>query len=132
MSKGTIYSFKDKSNKTFESGEFLKDNGHFNSSIHCFYYSCIQITNHFFQVKLNLSDSDLRDLFKTEHSHNKTLQLIIDNIGKSKRRAIKNNFDDLKQKRVQADYRQFYLSEDDSIECKKLAEEYLNTISLSL
>lgn len=132
MSKGTIYTFKDKSEKSFESGECLKTNGYYNSSIHCFYYSCIQMTNHFFISKLKLTDSDIRDMFKTEASHNKTLELIIENIGKSKRRIITNNFNDLKQKRVQADYREFYLSESDSIECKEWAEEYLNTIKIAL
>lgn len=132
MSKGKEYTFKDKSEKSFESGECLKSNGYYNSSIHCFYYSCIQITNHYFLTKLKLKDSEIRDMFKTESSHNKTLELIISNIGKSKRRIIKNNFDDLKQKRVQADYRQFSLSEDDSNECQELAEEYLETIRLAL
>ncbi|HBN6702169.1 TPA: hypothetical protein L3261_001754 [Elizabethkingia anophelis] len=122
------HSYLDKSDETFQSGELLRSQLKYNSSIHCYYYSCIQITNYLFKVKENKSDSEIRNLFRTENSHNETLNALVGLVGRMNRREIIQYFNDLKQKRVQADYREFKLNETQSIESKEMSFKFLTLV----
>lgn len=118
-------SYLDKSDDTYKSGELLRSNGKHNSSIHCYYYSCIQLCNHYFQKKESLTDSQIRDLFKDKESHKKTINHLVSQIGLSSRKALTVDLSTLKENRTKADYRQFSLGQNESEESKELCDNII-------
>lgn len=119
------YSYLTKSDESYDSGENLRANNLHNSSIHCYYYACLQMCNHYFHVKENMSDNDIRTLFSTPTSHEDTIGKMVKKIGLSSRKALTVDFSILKDKRVLADYRIFPLGDGDSQEAKDLYDNII-------
>ncbi|CAD0220276.1 Eukaryotic translation initiation factor 5 [Chryseobacterium sp. JV274] len=119
------HSYLKKSQNTYDSGDVLRSNNMFNSSIHCYYYTCMQAMNHVFHIKENLTDSQIRDLSKTSESHNNAINRLVKIIGLSSRNALTVDLMKLKEKRQLADYREFLLDDDDSIESKGLCDNVM-------
>ena len=65
--------FKDKSDETFSSGELLLSNAHYNSSVHCFYYSCFQLVKDLLKEEYKYSDSQMNSGTNNSSSHDKII-----------------------------------------------------------
>lgn len=119
------HSYLNKSKETYDSGEMLRSKDMYNSSIHCYYYSCMQMCNHIFHKKENLTDSEIRKLFSSSKSHKDTLNKLVNLAGLGSRKALTVDFSILKDKREMADYRNFLLNEGDSDYCKELCDNIM-------
>ncbi|PWW25397.1 hypothetical protein [Chryseobacterium sp. AG844] len=117
------HSYLSKSKDTYNSGEILRSKDMHNSSIHCYYYSCMQLCNHVIAVTESLSDKEIRELFRTAESHNETINRIVKKAGLSTRKALTVNLSTLKNNRQIADYRNLSLGEPQSEESKDLCIE---------
>lgn len=98
--------FEDKSDKTFDSAEILVKNDQKNSSIHCYYYSCLQLLNHFLNIHCRYSEKEIRDFANDKESHNKVINLVKTKLDEKGVNAL-NIFGELnllKKDRVRADY----------------------------
>ena len=98
--------FEDKSDKTFDSAEILVKNDQKNSSIHCYYYSCLQLLNHFLNIHCRYSEQEIRDFANDKESHNKVINLVKTKLHEKDINAL-NIFGELnllKKDRVRADY----------------------------
>lgn len=98
--------FEDKSDKTFDSAEILVKNDQKNSSIHCYYYSCLQLLNHFLNIHCRYSEKEIRDFANDKESHNKVINLVKTKLDEKGINAL-NIFGELnllKKDRVRADY----------------------------
>jgi hypothetical protein len=126
------HSYLKKSQDTYDSGEVLRKEQKFNSSIHCYYYSCIQLCNHFFNTKEGLTDSQIRDLFKSNESHKDTIKKLVSILGRASHKAFTSDLSVLKDNRVKADYRNFSLGEDDSDESKELCDNVVSFLKKAL
>ena len=128
MSTEKIYSYKDKSDTSFQSGEILRDKHMYNSSIHCFYYSCIQIANHYFNKVEKLSDNEIRKKFSTPESHNQTINYLVKKFGLSTRKILVTDLSALKDSRKKADYRIFPVYKEESDDALEYATDIRDTI----
>lgn len=98
--------FEDKSDKTFDSAEILVKYDQKNSSIHCYYYSCLQLLNHFLNIHCRYSEKEIRDFANDKESHNKVINLVKTKLDEKGINAL-NIFGELnllKKDRVRADY----------------------------
>lgn len=98
--------FEEKSDKTFESAELLVSNNHKNSSIHCYYYSCYQLLNHFLIVHCRYTEDDIRDFTRTNESHNDVMSEVKKKLNDEGINYIKlfSELNLIKKARVKADY----------------------------
>lgn len=98
--------FEDKSDKTFDSAEILVKNNQKNSSIHCYYYSCLQLLNHFLNVHCRYSENEIRDLANDKESHNKVINLVKTKFDERDINALSifGELNLLKKERAKADY----------------------------
>ena len=98
--------FEEKSDKTFDSAEILVNNNQKNSSIHCYYYSCLQLLNHFLNIHCRYTEKEIRDFANDKESHNKVINLVKMKLDEKGINAL-NIFGDLnllKKERAKADY----------------------------
>lgn len=98
--------FEDKSDKTFESAELLVANSHKNSSIHCYYYSCLQLLNHFLVAHCRCSEQQVKDLVNDKESHNNLMNFVKEKLNEEGINSIKifSELQLIKKERVKADY----------------------------
>lgn len=123
------HSYQGKSQDTYNSGEMLRSNNLHNSSIHCYYYACVQLCNHVFVKTENLTDDQIRSTFKKLGSHHQTINKIVSKVGLSSRKTLTVNLSTLKDKRQLADYRMFSLDKDDSQDAKDLCDDILGCLN---
>lgn len=98
--------FEEKSDKTFDSAEILVNNNQKNSSIHCYYYSCLQLLNHFLNIHCRYSEKEIRDFANDKESHNKVINLVKTKLDEKGINAlgIFGDLNLLKKERGKADY----------------------------
>lgn len=98
--------FEEKSDNTFESAELLVLNKRKNSSIHCYYYSCYQLLNHFLNVHCRYSEDEIRNLAKDKESHNIMTNLVKTKLDENGQNSlyIFGQLAILKKRRNDADY----------------------------
>ena len=99
-----------KSNENLEASIFLKDEEFYSSSIHCAYYSCIQLMRY---IIFNIHNIDEEEFDNNQNitnigSHNYLLNEIISHLQYDKIdiRSLKNTFRNIKELRKNADYKQ--------------------------
>ncbi|HBR10664.1 MAG TPA: hypothetical protein DD740_00335 [Chryseobacterium sp.] len=102
----TTNNFEDKSDKTFDSAEILVSNNQKNSSIHCYYYSCLQLLNHFLNKQCRYSEQEIRNFANDKESHNKVINLVKTKLDEKGINALSifGDLNLLKKARVKADY----------------------------
>lgn len=98
--------FEEKSDKTFESAELLVKNNHKNSSIHCYYYSCLQLLNHFLCDYCRYTERDIGDLANDKESHNKVISHVKEKLNERNINSITvfSELNLIKKQRAKADY----------------------------
>ncbi len=127
---------KTKSQENFEAGLELLATSKYNSSIHCFYYSCYQLIVDFFFEKLKWDQQRIdQNLKKTPRgSHNSIINNFIsiiekeNSIGNLETREFRIKIFYLKKVRIKADYFQDKIPKQESEKVKDISEEILNTL----
>ncbi len=118
--------FKDKSDKTFSSGELLLSNAHYNSSVHCFYYSCFQLVKDLLKEEYKYSDSQMNSGTNNSSSHDKIInQLRICLLEESRINCniIISLFSLIKKARKKADYKEQNIGKKEAEKTKDRATE---------
>lgn len=107
-----------KSTSSLEASSLLKDEEHFASSVHCAYYSCIQLMRHIlfncYNIDETIFDSSANTNSTGSHMYlmNELTKLIH---GKNfEIREFKSNFRNIKYYRKKADYQQIVIFQKDS------------------
>lgn len=113
------------------------DQGKNNSSIHCAYYSCVQVLLHILRDKLGLNDSELENEI-TQYiksrgrggSHAYYISRVIKDLESKKRVVSRLNTKlvDLKDLRVRADYKQDIIDKKEANKAYSLAETSINEL----
>lgn len=122
-----------KSKGSLDAGDILLSNGCYSQSVHCFYYSVLQMMKHCLaHCKTNPLDYTAQDA-KAKLNNKSTHEWLISEIlPRFSNRRIRVGFDDdfsfLKKERVAADYssRQFTL--ENGADCKSAAERMLGKL----
>ncbi|MCG2791947.1 MAG: hypothetical protein L6262_00165 [Weeksellaceae bacterium] len=98
--------FEEKSDKTFDSAEILVSNNQKNSSIHCYYYSCLQLLNHFLNIHCRYTEKEIRNFANDKESHNKVINLVKTKLDEKGINALSifGELNLLKKERTNADY----------------------------
>jgi len=104
---GTISSLRNKSRSNKEAALLLFNNEYYNSSVHCFYYSCLQLSIVILISKFNLTYDFLKQEAKengqnSNHYYVNKLMICIEDEEIS--RDYGNTMTSLKSLRKQADY----------------------------
>ena len=119
----------DKSEESLEAANLLKDEELFASSVHCYYYSCIQLMRFilFYIYEIDEEDFDNR---LTDNSHNTLINEITNKIDYSvvNLNRFKADFRRIKYLRKDADYKQKLILKIDCNEAQKLARNISNTL----
>ena len=122
----------DKSKYSLQASEFLKNEELFASSVHCAYYSCIQLMRHILFNFLNKDENDFDNSQSNNKagSHQNLLNTIIYNFYSNNINAnsLKNDFKDIKDLRKNADYKQIVILEKDCKNALNLALKINNTL----
>ena len=122
----------DKSKYSLQASEFLKKEELFASSVHCAYYSCIQLMRHILFNFLNKDENDFDNSQSNNKagSHQNLLNTIIYNFYSKNiyANSFKNDFRVIKELRKKADYKQIVILEKDCKDALNLALKINNTL----
>lgn len=124
--------FKDKSDKTFSSGELLLSNAHYNSSIHCFYYSCFQLIMDLLKEEYLYTDEQINSGTNSSSSHNNIINQLKYCLKSSEfDYKFLTDLEKIKIVRIKADYKNQNIGEKEAEKTKDKAikfREELNKI----
>ena len=116
---------KDKANENLEASEYLINEEMFSPSIHCSYYSCLQLMRH---ILFNIygvieSEYDERPEVKNKGSHVYSINFFRNELHNKKisYREFEKKIRDLKLLRKSADYKETIILSKDSAEALKIA-----------
>lgn len=117
--------FKDKSEQTLSSAELLLNNSHYNSCVHCFYYSCFQLVLDLLRGEFCYKDEQIDAGTKNSLSHN----VIINELKKSLEKSnidyqFLSDFGKLKKMRIKADYSDKCIPEKEAKKMQQRAKEF--------
>lgn len=122
--------YEEKSDKTFDSAELLFDKSHNNSSIHSYYYSCIQLVNNFIVKHCGYTEAELIELTKDKESHNKTFTIVKEFLHDTGLNPV-NAFSELnliKKQRIKADYRMSFVVKNEAEVTRKKTIYFRQTL----
>lgn len=116
-----------KSDDSFKATNKLIKDSLYNTSIHCSYYSCIQlalfIINESFGITLDEIDYETSSKGSHNWIINKLSVKLSDIKDRRSARTFSGNLNELKRLRVIADYKQDYISEETAIEVRQSSFE---------
>lgn len=117
--------FRDKSDKTFSSGELLLSNTHYNSSVHCFYYSCFQLIIDLLREEYRYTDEQISSGTNNSSSHNSVINQLKSCLINSKiNYSFLDSYAKIKQLRVKADYSDKNIAKKKAIKIKEKAMKF--------
>jgi hypothetical protein len=123
---------KEKSNFNIDAAEFLQNKSLFAPSVHCSYYSCLQLMkvaiNEFFEISFEDLDNEIQNAKEKTNgnTHTYIIKKIGDNIrniSKEKHRNFDRNIKDLKSFRIKSDYENYQITTSESIKAFNIAKE---------
>lgn len=121
-----------KSASSLKASEFLKGKEHFASSIHCAYYSCIQLMRHILFNCYNENETifDNSANTKSAGSHHFLMNELTRRIKSNNfdKNNFKQNFRNIKNYRKNADYKQIVISQVDSENAYNIALKINRTL----
>ncbi len=129
--------FLEKSKESLESAQFLIDKGNYNSSIHCAYYSCVQVLLYVLHNDIGLNDKQLGDEVsqyirnrRKGGSHAYYINRVIKDLESENRFVSRLNtkLTDLKDLRVRADYKTDLIDKREANTALSLAETSINEL----
>lgn len=115
----------DKSQSNIEAAQLLHDEGFYAPSVHCSYYSCIQLMRHVIFNKFNEDEMEFdgRPEVQAHGSHNFLISYLRDKIDNPVNgRSFSDNIRRLKNHRINADYKQMNVLKGDSTTSISLAK----------
>ncbi|TAH04942.1 MAG: hypothetical protein EAZ15_00310 [Sphingobacteriales bacterium] len=121
-----------KSKSSLEASTLLHAEELYASSVHCSYYSSVQLMRFvlFNKFEVEENEFDNRKEVKSSGSHNYLISFFRDKISKTIiPRDFANNLRDLKKLRKNADYSQKIIIERDSLNARKLADITNNALT---
>lgn len=121
---------KSQSNKS--AGNLLKTKKYYTPSIHCFYYSCLQLVKHTLIHKEGVNHEEVNNNTEGMSSHNYLIQKVSQRLWLNNRpkeaNDLKNDFGILKRLRIKADYEDIEITDLQSQKAKELNEKTLKTL----
>lgn len=98
--------FKSKYEENLKSGTLLIQKEFYNASVHCFYYACIQLMLHILYDKIGFSQKDIELEQKNSQTgfHSWIIKKFTNFLQGKEKREFNNFIQQLKSKRVEADY----------------------------
>lgn len=119
-----------KSNRTYKAAQKLLDAGLFTQSIHCWYYTVLQM------AKFKLAHCGQKPLSYEQQMQNNSLSrgsshdwLLFEICNRLSNKRVKNTFEEdfsfLKEDRVSADYRLKDFTQEEAACCKEISERML-------
>lgn len=106
-----------KSKLNFASAEYLQKINHYCSTVHCSYYSTLQLIKHILLYRVGKSESEISvELNATnEGSHEYTINQVIKHLKANNKdwRSVNTDILQLKKLRVKADYKDIEIDFDD-------------------
>jgi len=124
-----------KSKKNFKAGELLNKNSYFAASIHCFYYSCVQLMIYILNSIFKLSESDIDRLSKEAKTGfhnwliNKISQEAFSKNDIKNRRFFYNNVQQLKCLRINADYKSRVINSNKSQKAREISKQIIKILN---
>ncbi|HMR90131.1 MAG TPA: HEPN domain-containing protein [Saprospiraceae bacterium] len=115
----------DKSKANIDAAELLHQDEFYAPSVHCSYYSCIQLMRHLIFNKFGDDEKefDERPEVKSSGSHNFLISFLRNKIqDPNKSRSFSDNIFRLKSHRINADYKQMNVLKSDSTTSISLAK----------
>lgn len=122
---------KAKSNENFKAGLLLLEQGFYDSSIHSFYYSCLQYVLFSFGVDMNNIYYNHQSSEKKEGYHNFIINNMYKKIYKVNTnfaREFQRDMSQLKKLRVTADYKNIKIDNQTSSKAQKLSRYILKIL----
>lgn len=122
-----------KSKCSHDAGDILLSEGCYSQSVHCFYYSVLQMMKHCLaHCKVNPLDyaaQDQKAKLNDKSSHEWLISEIKPRFSNKKRReGFDEDFSFLKKERVEADYTSRQFTQDEGADCKSAAERLLGKL----
>jgi len=123
---------KQKANINFDAGRLLVDKNLYSPSIHCFYYSCLQLIKYAIHDNEGITYEELEQRMRDEQNHLKTSshKYLINTIGKYiyeyneiEYSDFNNKIGQLKALRVQSDYVNVMITSDQCVKAESFAIE---------
>lgn len=123
-----------KSNENYKSGLILKRNKLYSSSIHCFYYSCVQTMIHILIEILHKNETEIESEARNSGStfHNWLINKIYmehKKIDRNKSLQFQRKIYKLKKIRVESDYKNIKIDYNKSDRSEKISKEILNILN---
>lgn len=117
--------FRDKSDKTFSSGELLLSRAHYNSSVHCFYYSCFQLIIDLLREEYRYTDEQINSGTNNSSSHNNVINQLKCCLTNSKfDYKFFTDLEKIKKARMKADYKEQEIGGKEAEKTKDRATEF--------
>ena len=123
---------KEKSNFNIDAAELLQNKNLFAPSVHCSYYSCLQLMKVAIKEKKGISFNDLENeiikanITKKISTHSyliKEIGELIRNDSKAKHFLFDRKIKDLKSFRIKSDYEDFQITTTESFKAFNIAKE---------
>lgn len=119
-------SWKEKSGESFKATNKLITEGLYNTSVHCSYYSCVQLMYHTLEKYLNMDQTEIKkESNESQSSHvwliNKVTQLLKQLTSKKDARNFSDSVHKLRKCRVSADYDKEFVVERDAVDLRQLS-----------
>lgn len=133
---------RQKSEQNFSAAEILIKNGLHAPSVHCCYYSCFQLSKFaledFFGVDYLTQEKELSQLKQTRTGKIGTHEYVIKRLGDEIRKCSKeayltftNNIKELKKFRVESDYDNVVVTDEQSTKSLRLTTEVLHLLRIN-
>ena len=127
---GIMTWLKHKSEENLNSASILLDNKLYASSIHCYYYACLQLVKCVLNNKLGISYQEQDDT--KEDSHNLVIKKLYENLKRkdiAKANIFKRCIDDLKYPRTRADYKNVQIQSKDATSARNKSDSVIKLIN---
>lgn len=125
---------KTKSDENYRSSQILLNQSFFSSSVHCSYYSCVQIMKH---ILLQIDNKTENDIYEEQRANDNNLheylinyfvnKLRDNNLYSTYRNSI-GRLTELKLLRNKADYKEIVISESEAIRANTLSSQILSDL----
>jgi uncharacterized protein (UPF0332 family) len=123
---------KGKSTENIEAMDILINNGKYTPSIHCAYYSCLQLSKHILSQYCSIDYEQQDTESSGRGSHNyiiKELSIQLEKIGRFQKLNYNNNINKLKMLRKISDYNNQTITENEANRAKVMANDIINILN---
>ena len=125
---------KIKSEDNFKAANLLQENNFYNTSIHAFYYSCIQKLIYILRTSFHLTELEITEEFSnSKNGHNYYINKVFNDcknnrLSRKKCNYFKNNIYKLRKSRTKADYKEELATKEKSIKAEERTKNILDLL----